>query len=152
MGRALAGFGILVALGITLAGCTRDPGPASRDRIGWDHAMARMSNSMPAPAISAAAEANAQRAADRMRWASGNRGCVLQHTDGRELAADYPGIDWAENIGCYPGCADAADDATPSFLSSPTHRDNIMNPSYTYIGVGVACNDKYLFVAVQFTS
>ena len=66
------------------------------------------------------------------------------------LRADYPGR-WGENIGCFPGCGGAAANVTKSFLASADHRSNIMSDTYRRFGVGVSCNQRYLFVAVQFS-
>lgn len=75
----------------------------------------------------------------------------MAHTHASDMWAYY-GRSWGENVGCYPGCADAARRVTKEFLASPEHRDNVLSTTYSAFGVGVACNDRYLFVAVQFVA
>jgi uncharacterized protein YkwD len=150
--RALGVVAIVVVLGAGLAGCKRDPGPASRDRVVWDHNATRIALGLDAFAVDDRATWNAQLAANRVAADSGSTACVLNHTSDDELRADYraAGV-WGENIGCFPGCMRAAPGATQDFLNSAAHRANILSPDYRRFGVGVSCNERYLFVAVQFT-
>jgi uncharacterized protein YkwD len=150
--RALGVVALVVVLAAGLAGCKRDPGSASRDRIVWDHNATRTALGLEAFAIDDRATWNAQLAANRLAADSGSTGCVLNHTSDDELRADYraAGV-WGENMGCFPGCRRAAPGATQQFLDSDEHRANILNPEYRRFGVGASCNDQYLFVAVQFS-
>jgi uncharacterized protein YkwD len=142
---------LVVVLGAGLAGCKRDPGPNARNRVVWDHNAARLYVGSTAYSVDDWATWNAQIAADRMSAESGTTGCVLNHTPDDVLRADYPDR-WGENIGCFPGCGAAAANATKSFLASAEHRGNILSDTYRRFGVGLACNQRYLFVAVQFSA
>jgi uncharacterized protein YkwD len=143
---------VVVVLGIGLVGCKVDPGQGARDRILWDHNSARNFAGLPLMAGDLGISSNAQFTAERMRDESGGQGCMLRHSTPAQMSSRYPGRAWGENIGCYPGCANAAGSATRAFLRSAIHRGNILNPNYLSFGVGAACNGRYLFVAVQFTS
>lgn len=48
----------------------------------------------------------------------------------------------AENIwmrsGAVPSASRVAEEAVAQLMASPRHRENIMNPRYTHLGVGVA--------------
>ena len=147
--RALGVLVLVVVLGAGLAACKRDPGTAGRNRVVWDHNAARLNAGYPAYAVDDWTTWNAQIAANRVSAESGDNGCVLHHTTDDVLRADFPGR-WGENIGCFPGCGGAAATATKSFLASAAHSSNILSTTYRKFGVGVACNERYLFVAVQF--
>lgn len=141
---------LVAVLGVGLGACKRDPGTATRDRVAWDHNVARINDGDTPYTVDDWATWNAQRAANRLSAESGDTACVLNHTSDAELRAEYTDR-WGENIGCFPGCKDAASDATQKFLGSALHRANILSPMFQRFGVGVACNGRFLFVAVQFT-
>lgn len=143
---------IATALVLVLSGCVPVPGATGRDRVVQDHNSARIAGGLAPLVVDAEATAYAQHTVERLRAGSGSHGCVLQHTSAVELSMYYPGRLWGENIGCYPGCASAAGDATPAFLASTTHRDNLLSPDFSALGVGLACNDEYLIVAVHYVS
>ena len=149
--RASGALALCVLLGLGLAACRPDPGPGARDRVVWDHNAARAFAGVPGLAVDDSATWNAQQAADRIRDESGDRGCVLNHTSAAQLERTYAGLTRGENLGCFPGCGPAAASATPAFVKSVQHRSNILNPSFRRFGVGVSCNERYLFVAVQFS-
>ena len=148
--RALVVLALVIVLGVGLAACKRDPGPAARNRVAWDHNASRIAAGSTAYSVDDWATWNAQIAANRLSAESGTTGCVLNHTTDDVLRADYPDR-WGENIGCFPGCGGAAANVTKSFLASADHRSNIMSDTYRRFGVGVSCNQQYLFVAVQFS-
>ena len=148
--RALGALALVIVLGVGLVACKRDPGPQARNRVAWDHNASRIAAGHSAYSVDDVVTWNAQLAANRLSAESGNTGCVLNHTPDEVLRADYPDR-WGENIGCFPGCGGAAANATKSFLDSEAHRNNILSDTYRRFGVGVACNQRYLFVAVQFS-
>jgi uncharacterized protein YkwD len=148
-GRKLAAIGVLAAA--TLSACFPNPGQGSRDRIVADHNAARQSWGIGPVAVDGQASWRAQFVAERLRSRSGSGGCSLVHTSAGELASWYPGRTAAENVACTPGCGSASS-VTPLFMSSPGHRTHILNPGFTRIGVGTACNGAYLFTAVHLTT
>jgi uncharacterized protein YkwD len=57
-----------------------------------------------------------------------------------------------ENIAVYPKGADyreLASELMDKYMNSATHRNNILNPSFTSVGVGVASDSK-IFVTLDF--
>ena len=124
--RALGVLALVIVLGVGLAACKRDPGPAARNRVAWDHNASRLAAGSTAYSVDDWATWNAQIAANRLSAESGTNGCVLNHTTDEVLRADYPGR-WGENIGCFPGCGGAAAIVTKSFLASadasPQHHE-----------------------------
>jgi uncharacterized protein YkwD len=147
-GWKVAAAGVLAAA--TLSACFSNPGQGSRDQIVADHNAARQSNGIGPLTVDGTASGYAQLEADRLRAQSGG-GCSLVHSSPGELASWYPGRTEAENIACTPGC-NSAGSVTAMFMNSPEHRAHILDPSFTRIGVGTACNGSYLFTAVHLTT
>ena len=53
----------------------------------------------------------------------------------------------AENV----GCGQSADSLHQSFMDSPGHRDNIMDPDFTDVGIGVRfADDGAMWVTQNF--
>lgn len=137
---------------VTLTACFRpDVSAAGRDRIVADHNDVREANGLGPLAVDGTATWAAQAVATRLRDRSGGRGCSLAHSDLAELASWYPGRSFAENVACSPGCGSAAS-VTPMFMNSPEHAAHVLDPQFTRIGVGTACNSNYLFAAVHLTT
>ncbi len=108
-----------------------------------------------------AALTNADRAANHLRALSGAgdlqalaqqrsdqmaRSGVLAHT--QNLGSKVSG--WqrlGENVGRGPSLSDIE----AAFMASPAHRENILDPTFTQLGVGVTWDgSKYFYVAVIF--
>lgn len=68
------------------------------------------------------------------------RECILKYSHRRTVGADWSTLfpsgwsDAGENLGLG---YDSASSVVKAWMDSPTHRDNIMNPSFKTIGVGV---------------
>lgn len=98
-----------------------------------DHGLARL-------AMSADLSAVAQTWADHMA-ASG----VLSHNpDLTGRVSDWQAV--GENVGDGPSIADL--DA--AFMASPTHRHNILDPSYEQVGVGTVDRNGVIWISVVF--
>jgi uncharacterized protein YkwD len=54
--------------------------------------------------------------------------------------SQYPGGTWAENIAKGYGSAQAVVDA---WFNSPGHKTNMMNPSYTRMGIGYVASGNW---------
>jgi len=67
-----------------------------------------------------------------------------------DLAGEYNWIGGyeygGENVGMGPDC----DSIHQGFMASSGHRDNILDPDYTQIGVGVTVRDDTLYVTTDF--
>jgi hypothetical protein len=101
----------------------------------------RAANRLRALSPAADLQSLAQQRADQMA-----RSGQLAHT--QNLGSKVSG--WqrlGENVGRGP----ALQDIETAFMNSPTHRENILDPSFTQIGVGVTFDGgKYFYVAVIF--
>jgi putative cell wall-binding protein len=63
-----------------------------------------------------------------------------------------PGVThWAENVG-YTAAPDAADDLHRRWMASSGHRANILNGTYTELGVGVAASGGRTWATQRFTA
>jgi Cysteine-rich secretory protein family len=72
--------------------------------------------------------------------------CVLVHNQNL-LEVLRPASKVAENVGCGDGDANALHVA---FMNSSHHRDNILDPSFDTVGVGVMVSGDTMFVSVEF--
>jgi uncharacterized protein YkwD len=147
-------------LAVVLAGCnslySSTPTPAGgasmRSQLVALHNGARTAAGLAPMAEAGNLDSGAQFAANRLMLSSGG-GCSLVHTSSAQMSAWYGGT-WAENIACAPNSPKWSCAPMQSFhnlfMGSPPHRANILNGSYTVVGVGVACGGSYTFVAVHF--
>jgi uncharacterized protein YkwD len=73
-----------------------------------------------------------------------------------ELSAWYSGAGaWGENLACIDwsgGCWGDAAKVMDMWMASPEHRANILNPSYHWMGIGVACDGRRTYFVTQFRS
>jgi len=66
--------------------------------------------------------------------------CVQTETPGERVrAAGYIPINWGENIAA--GYSTAAE-AVAGWMSSEGHRDNLLNPGFTEIGLGIVADER----------
>jgi Cysteine-rich secretory protein family len=72
--------------------------------------------------------------------------CFLAHNQNL-LEVLRPASRVAENVGCGDASADALHDA---FMNSPRHRNNILDPSFDSVGIGVFMSGDTMFVSVEF--
>ena len=71
--------------------------------------------------------------------------CTLSHNQNL-LELLRPASKVGENAGCGDATADALHEA---FMNSPRHRDNILDPSFDAVGVGVVHRGSTVFVTVE---
>ena len=55
---------------------------------------------------------------------------------------------WGENVAYGP--ADDPNAVVQGYMNSPEHRDNILNPAYRYVGIGVAYSGNVAYDTVDF--
>jgi Cysteine-rich secretory protein family len=72
--------------------------------------------------------------------------CFLSHNQNL-LEVLRPASRVAENVGCGNASPDALHDA---FMNSPQHRNNILDPSFDSVGIGVFTSGDTMFVSVEF--
>jgi uncharacterized protein YkwD len=114
------------------------------------HNAIRCANGLGALASDGGVDANAQAAANRLL---GGGSCdTMTHTD---VGSVYAGLSAGENLGCVyssAGCSGSFAGLMGSWMASPGHRANILDPSYTRIGAASACDGHNQYFVVQFTS
>jgi len=77
-----------------------------------------------------------------------------EHMANTQLLAHNPNLtrtasNWevlGENVGVGP----TVDDIDAAFMSSPTHRDNILEPRYTEVGIGSVDTSDRIWITVDF--
>lgn len=72
--------------------------------------------------------------------------CTLAHSPNYVSANPYNWRSLAENVGRGPTLAAAH----TAFMNSTSHRANILNPKYNYLGTGVARGCGYYWVVHEF--
>jgi Cysteine-rich secretory protein family len=72
--------------------------------------------------------------------------CFLSHNQNL-LEVLRPASRVAENVGCGNASPEALHDA---FMNSPQHRNNILDPSFDSVGIGVFTSGDTMFVSVEF--
>jgi uncharacterized protein YkwD len=151
----------LVVVAIALAGCdslySSTPAPSGgggmRGQLVALHNSDRAASALGALTESGTLDGGAQFEANRLMYTSGS-GCDLEHTTPAQMTRWYGGT-WAENIACAPNASNWAcapiSEFNDLFMGSPPHRANILNGGYGHVGVGIACDGSFTFVAVHFT-
>lgn len=122
---ALAGAGWFVGHGVLPAAAVSGQAACFTAAINT----ARQQAGVPKLATDAALVSLAQAHAAKMAAAGG----IFHNTSLPDMAPP----DWqtvGENVGMGPGCADVA----RAFMASTEHRDNILDPAYSTLGVGVS--------------
>ena len=72
--------------------------------------------------------------------------CTVGHSRNYASANPYRWRSLAENVGRGPSLSSVH----TAFMSSTSHRDNILNPSFNYVGTGVATGCGYYWVVHEF--
>lgn len=74
----------------------------------------------------------------------------LFHSTPRQLKKRVTG-DWS-SLGENVGVGGSVSSLHKAFMASPTHRDNMLNPAYDQVGVGVITQGDHVWVTVLFSS
>ena len=150
---------VAVVLAVVLVGVacgpTPAPGPSASAQGGVAGSIingmngARGQAGLGGFAVDGGMNANAQFHANRL--ASGGGGCNnLYHSS--ELGAWYAGHAAGENVACVSPCNGNGGQIVGLWLNSPSHRANILDGGFNFVGVGVACNGNALYAVAQFRS
>ncbi len=73
--------------------------------------------------------------------------CIISHNPNLRTAVNAPWRKLGENVGCGDTDVDALHEA---FMNSPKHRENIMDPTFDSIGIGIVMSGDTMFVTEQF--
>jgi Cysteine-rich secretory protein family len=79
--------------------------------------------------------------------AAGVDDCLISHNPNLRTAVNAPWRKLGENVGCGDTDADALHEA---FMNSPKHRENIMDPTFDSVGIGIVMAGDTMFVTEQF--
>lgn len=141
---------------VLLAACDPPPPPSPSSPAAADiverHNYIRGINGVAPLAVDGGAQANAQFHADRL--AAGATSCTnaLWHTPSSDMVNLYPGQASGENLACVPGCPADGKQAFDLWMRSPGHYDNVVRPSYAYIGVATQCTGSVMIVVAHYRS
>jgi uncharacterized protein YkwD len=112
------------------------------------HNSIRCQNGLNQLGLDGAMSGNAQFHAERLM----NAGACSSLFHAPELGSWYSGS-WAENLACYfssAGCVNDPGSVIDSWMASPEHHANILNPNYSWIGTGYACDGQHAYFVVQY--
>jgi uncharacterized protein YkwD len=73
--------------------------------------------------------------------------CLISHNPNLRTAVNAPWRKLGENVGCGDTGPDELHEA---FMNSPKHRENIMDPTFDSIGIGIVMAGDTMFVTEQF--
>ena len=134
-------FGLLLALGMTMvpASAQADTVSAEAEFVARINAL-RTGQGLPAfevhPVLVAKARGWAQTMSDAGRiWHS--------------TLSDGVTVDW-QKLGENVGMGGSVDGLHQAFVASPRHHDNLIDPDFRYVGIGVAMNGDTMYVSEVF--
>ena len=73
--------------------------------------------------------------------------CLISHNPNLRTAVNAPWRKLGENVGCGDTDVDTLHEA---FMNSPKHRENIMDPTFDSVGIGIVTAGDTMFVTEQF--
>ena len=73
--------------------------------------------------------------------------CIISHNPNLRNAVNAPWRKLGENVGCGDTDAGTLHEA---FMNSPKHRENIMDPTFDSVGIGIVMDGDTMFVTEQF--
>ena len=73
--------------------------------------------------------------------------CLISHNPNLRTAVNAPWRKLGENVGCGDTDVDTLHEA---FMNSPKHKENIMDPTFDSIGIGIVMAGDTMFVTEQF--
>jgi uncharacterized protein YkwD len=73
--------------------------------------------------------------------------CLISHNPNLRTAVNAPWRKLGENVGCGDTDADTLHEA---FMNSPKHKENIMDPTFDSVGIGIVMAGDTMFVTEQF--
>jgi uncharacterized protein YkwD len=114
------------------------------------HNQARADAGLPGSSVDPGMNAHAQFHADRLAKKKSGNVCGIAHSS--EIGAWYAGHYAAENVGCIWPCPSNGAGFHNGWMNSPSHRANILDGRYAFVGVGIACNGRAMFAVVHFSS
>jgi len=134
-------FGLILALGVSLF-----PAGAHADTVSDEASFVAKINDLRASKGLPALEVNANLVAKARLWAAG------MAVAGRIWHSTLPdGIteDW-KKLGENVGMGGSVDGLHNAFVASPHHYENLVDPAFGYVGIGVVMNGSTIYVSEVF--
>jgi hypothetical protein len=138
--RKLA-LGLMVALGVALF-----PAGAHADTVSDESAFVAKINDLRAGKGLPALQVNDNLVAKARAWAAtmAGAGRIWHSTLSDGITADWQKL--GENV----GMGGSVDGLHAAFVASPHHYENLVDPDFSYVGIGIAMSGSTIFVAEEF--
>jgi hypothetical protein len=134
-------FGLILALGVSMF-----PAGAHADTVSDEASFVAKINDLRASKGLPALQVNDNLVAKARGWAAGMAaaGRIWHSTLSDGIAADWQKL--GENV----GMGGSVDGLHAAFVASPHHYENLVDPDFTYVGIGIAVNGGTIYVAEEF--
>jgi len=133
-------FGLILAFGVSLF-----PAGAHADTVSDEASFVAKINDLRASKGLPALQVNANLVSKARGWAAGMAaaGRIWHSTLSDGITADWQKL--GENVG-MGGSVDGLHNA---FVASPHHYENLVDPDFSYVGIGIAMNGDTMYVAEE---
>jgi len=134
-------FGLILAFGVSLF-----PAGAHADTVSDEASFVAKINDLRASKGLPALQVNANLVSKARGWAAGMAaaGRIWHSTLSDGITADWQKL--GENV----GMGGSVDGLHAAFVASPHHYENLVDPDFTYVGIGVAVNNGTIYVSENF--
>ena len=134
-------FGLLLALGMTMV-----PATAQADTVSAEAEFVARINAVRTSQGLQAFEVHPVLVAKAKAWARtmSDAGRIWHST-----LSDAVTVDW-QKLGENVGMGGSVDGLHRAFVASPRHYDNLIDPDFSYVGIGVAMNGDTMYVTEVF--
>jgi hypothetical protein len=135
-------YGLILAFGLSLFPAAG----AHADTVSDEAAFVTKINALRASQGLAALQVNANLVAKARSWAAGMAaaGKIWHSTLSDGITADW------EKLGENVGMGGSVDGLHSAFVASPHHYENLVDPDFGYVGIGIAMNGDTIYVAEEF--
>lgn len=135
-------YGLILAFGLSLFPATG----AHADTVSDEASFVTKINDLRAGLNLPALQVNANLVAKARGWAAGMAaaGKIWHSTLSDGITADW------EKLGENVGMGGSVDGLHNAFVASPHHYENLVDPDFGYVGIGIAMNGDTMYVAEEF--
>jgi Cysteine-rich secretory protein family len=135
-------YGLILAFGLTLFPATG----AHADTVSDEASFVAKINDLRAGKGLPALQVNDNLVAKARSWAAGMAaaGKIWHSTLSDGITADW------EKLGENVGMGGSVDGLHAAFVASPHHYENLVDPDFGYVGIGIAMNGDTMYVAEEF--
>jgi hypothetical protein len=134
-------FGLILAFGVSMF-----PAGAQADTVSDEASFVAKINDLRVSKGLAALQVNDNLVAKARSWAAGMAaaGRIWHSTLSDGITADWQKL--GENV----GMGGSVDGLHAAFVASPHHYENLVDPDFTTVGIGIAMNGNTIYVAEEF--